>query len=313
MWIGPSDESTATLTLACRQANGGMVPALTGPFDPGQQVQSRLCRPVRRAPRSTSKPCPHGRPVSRGYGAGKDRFSTLPRVRTLRERKGADAAARAAGLARRFGTELRIARMAAGLTQQQVGERAGVTQQLVSLAERGDPGIGLNVRCRLTAAAGQELGWKLYPAAGVSLRDSGQLHVAQAILGSISKQLIARLEVPVAAGDLRAADLLITAPTELIHVEVERSLFDLQAQLRAAQLKRDILAHDSTCPVRLIIAVPDSARVRALVAGIPEIVRAAFPVPSREVASALRRGTPLGGDGLLFVRTARPTSSGRGT
>lgn len=249
--------------------------------------------------------------VSQEYEADNGRNSTLPRVRTFRGRKAADAAGRAAGLARRFGTDLRIARMANGLTQRQVGERAGVTQQLVSLAERGDPGIKLDVRCRLAAAAGHELGWKLYPAAGVSLRDSGQLHVAQAILAALSKQLAARLEVPVAVGDLRAADLLITAPTELIHVEVERSLFDLQAQLRAAQLKREALARDSAHPVRLVIAVPDSARVRSVVAGIPEIMRAAFPIPSRQIAGALRSGTPLGGDGLLFVRTGRPTSRRR--
>jgi transcriptional regulator with XRE-family HTH domain len=234
-------------------------------------------------------------------------------VRTFRGRKAVDAMARSASLARRSGTELRIARMAAGLTQRQVGHLAGVTQQLVSLAERGDPGIRLEVRCRLVAAAGHELGWKLYPVAGVSLRDSGQLHLAQAILSALSTQLTARMEVPIGAGDLRAADLLITAPAELIHVEVERSLFDLQAQVRAAQLKRDAIARDSTRPVRLVIAVPDSARARAVVGSISEIVRAAFPIPSRQIASALRNGAPIGGDGLLFVRAARRTSQARRT
>lgn len=203
--------------------------------------------------------------------------------------------------------------MAAGLTQRQLGQRAGLTQQLVSLAERGDPGISLEVRCRLVAAAGHELAWKLYPATGVSLRDSGQLHLARAILAALSKQLTARLEVPVAAGDLRAADMLISAPTELIHVEVERSLFDLQAQLRAAQLKRDAIARDSARPVRLVIAVPDSAHARAVVAGFPEIVRAVFPISSRQIAGALRAGAPVGGDGLLFVRPSRHTSQARRT
>jgi transcriptional regulator with XRE-family HTH domain len=203
--------------------------------------------------------------------------------------------------------------MAAGLSQRQVGRLAGVSQQLVSLAERGDAGVNLDERCRMAAAAGHELGWKLYPVAGVSLRDSGQLSLAQAILARMSKQLAARLEVPVAVGDLRAADILITAPTELIHVEVERTLFDFQAQLRAGQLKRDVLARDSTLPVRLVIAVPDSSRVRGDLAAIPEIVRAAFPIPSRQISSSLRNGAPLGGDGLLFVRPSRRTSGGGAT
>lgn len=184
---------------------------------------------------------------------------------------------------------------------------AGVSQQLVSLAERGDAGVNLDERCRMAAAAGHELGWKLYPVAIVTLRDSGQLAVAEAILAQMSRQLVGRLEVPVAVGDLRAADILITAPTELIHVEVERTLFDLQAQLRAAQLKREVLARDSALPVRLVIAVPDSPRVRADLAAIPQIVRAAFPVPSRQISASLRNGTPLGGDGLLFVRPSRPS------
>ena len=203
--------------------------------------------------------------------------------------------------------------MAAGLTQRRVGQLAGVSQQLVSLAERGDAGVNLDERCRMAAAAGHELGWKLYPVATVTLRDSGQLTLAQAILAPMSKHLTGRLEVPVAVGDLRAADILITAPTELIHVEVERTLFDLQAQLRAAQLKREVLARDSSLPVRLVIAVPDSPRVRADLAAIPQIVRAAFPIPSRQIAAALRNGTPLGGDGLLFVRPARRTRRGGAT
>ena len=201
--------------------------------------------------------------------------------------------------------------MTAGLTQRQVSERARVTQQLVSLAERGDPGIALDVRCRLVAAAGHELGWKLYPVTSVSLRDSGQLLLAQAILRGLSKQLTARLEVPIAVGDLRAADMLITSATERIDVEIERSLYDLQAQLRAAQLKRNSLAEGSPLPVRLVIAVPDSARARAVAASLQEIVRAAFPIPSRQVAGALRTGSPVGGDGLLFVRATPLTSRAR--
>lgn len=192
--------------------------------------------------------------------------------------------------------------MSAGLTQRQVAALAGLTQQLVSLAERGDRGIGLDRRCRMALAAGHELGWKLYPVATVSLRDSGQLQLAQAILATLPETLTAQLEVPISNADPRAADVVITAPTELIHIEIERSLFDLQAQLRAAQLKRDALSRDASRPVRLVIAVPDSARARAIAATIPAVIEAAFPIPSREIANALRSGIPVGGDGLLFVR-----------
>src|SRR5688572_27213271 len=118
-------------------------------------------------------------------------------------------------VAQRFGQELRLARMVAGLTQAQVAALADVSQPVVSNAERGHTDISLEVRCRLTAACGYELGLKLYPVATVSLRDSGQLAIAQAIAGAAHPRWTAALEHPVAPGDLRAADLLLGTPEEI--------------------------------------------------------------------------------------------------
>jgi transcriptional regulator with XRE-family HTH domain len=186
-----------------------------------------------------------------------------------------------------------------------LASRAGVTQQLVSLAERGQIGIGLEVRCALVAATGHDIGWRLYPRSTISLRDSGQLEIAQVILRALPSASVRRVEVPVAPGDLRAADLVITTPTELIHVEIERWLVDFQAQVRGAQLKREALSRGSARPVRLVIALPDSKRARAEIAAIPAVIRSSFPIESRDIARALRTGAPLDGDGLLFVRVDR--------
>jgi transcriptional regulator with XRE-family HTH domain len=232
-------------------------------------------------------------------------------MRTFRARPNADAADRAATLARRFGSELRVARVNGGLSQRQLALKAGVSQQAVSLAERGSVGIALDVRCRLVRGVGHELGWKLYPTGGVGLRDSGQLGVAKAIIVELHHALTARLEVPVAPGDLRAADLVIYGAAETIHIEIERGLFDLQAQVRAAQLKRDLLAQSSQVAVRLVLAVPDSPRARRTVDALPSVLAAAFPLPSPSVWRALRRGTPLGADGLLFVRSWRRSQTRR--
>jgi transcriptional regulator with XRE-family HTH domain len=229
----------------------------------------------------------------------------------MRLRRRAVLASRAEALARRFGSELRIARLNTGLTQRQLASRAGVTQQLVSLAERGVIGIGLEVRCALVGATGHELGWRLFPTSTVPLRDSGQLATAEVILRALPAGSTAGLEVPVAPGDLRAADLVITTPGELVHVEIERWLVDFQAQVRAAQLKRGTLSHGSTKPVRLVIAMPDSRQARAEVAAMPAVVRSSFPMQSRDIARALRTAEPLGGDGLLFVRVDRRRVSSR--
>src|ERR1044071_1420555 len=125
---------------------------------------------------------------------------------TFRSKPSSRGKVRARDLARRYGQELRIARMAAGLTQKQVALRAGVSQQTVSLAERGSLSISLETRCTLAAACGHELSLRLFPVASVSLRDSGQLELAEQVLAMTHSSTTVRMEVPVRPGDSRAAD-----------------------------------------------------------------------------------------------------------
>ena len=229
----------------------------------------------------------------------------LLRVRTFRGRPADEGKSRARYLATAFGRELRIARMTAGLTQEVVGRRAAVSQIQVSRAERGRIDISLVTRCRLAAACGHELGWRLYPVATVRLRDSGQLTLAQAIVSAAHKTWRPRLEVPIAPGDPRAADLVLTGPTEVIHIEIERALVDFQAQLRSAQGKREALAATDRGPMRLVIAVPDTTRSRARLAPFADLIRQALPASSRTIWRAIRAGEPLNDDGILFVRAPR--------
>lgn len=196
--------------------------------------------------------------------------------------------------------------MTAGLTQTDLARLAGVSQQLASWAELGRGNISLEARSRLAAACGHELGWRLYPVATVRLRDSGQLALAQAIVGAAHPSWRPRLEVPVAPGDPRAADLLLIGATEIIHVEIERALVDFQAQLRSAHVKRESLAAQDQRPIRLVIAVPDTTASRTRLAPFADLVARTLPATSRAVLRAIRDGEPLGGDGILFVRAPRP-------
>ncbi len=213
--------------------------------------------------------------------------------------------ARSRYLAQAFGRELRIARMNAGLSQARLAALAGMTQTEVSKAERGRPDVSLEARCRLAAACGHELGWRLYPVATVRLRDSGQLGLAQVIVAAAHPSWKVSLEVPAAPGDPRAADLLLVGPTEVIHIEIERALVDLQAQLRSAQLKREALAVREERPIRLVIAVPDTKATRARLAPFSEVLARTLPAQSRSIWRAIRAGEPLNQDGILFVRGPR--------
>jgi transcriptional regulator with XRE-family HTH domain len=193
--------------------------------------------------------------------------------------------------------------MAHGLTQRQLARLAGVSQAEVSKAERATVDISLEARCRLAAACGHELGWRLYPVATVRLRDSGQMAMAQAIVGAAHRTWRPRLEVPVAPGDPRAADLVLTGPMEIIQIEIERALVDFQAQLRSAQLKRELLVAQDHRPIRLVIAVPATANNRERLAPFSEVIDRTMPAMSRTIWRAIRSGEQLGADGILFVRT----------
>lgn len=192
--------------------------------------------------------------------------------------------------------------MTAGLSQAALANLADMSQEQTSKAELGTIGISLEARCRLAAACGHELGWRLYPVATVRLRDSGQLAIAQTIVAAAHLSWKARLEVPIAPGDPRAADLVLTGPGEIIHIEIERALVDFQAQLRSAQLKRELLATRDRRPMRLVIATPDSATSRARIAPFEQLVTQTMPAQSRGIWRGIRRGEPLNADGILFVR-----------
>ncbi|MBA3689757.1 MAG: helix-turn-helix transcriptional regulator [Chloroflexi bacterium] len=210
---------------------------------------------------------------------------------------------RADDLTSRFARELVAARATAGLTQRQLARRAKISQSFVSQAERGQKVPSLVVMHRLASATGHDLAIRLYPADGVRLRDSGQLRVAELIRGALHTAARVRLEVPVApAPDRRAADMVLQTTTEGVQVEIERALLDFQAQLRAAQLKRSGMADQLGRAVRLVIAVPDTRRNRAVVDNHRVIVESALPIPSRRIWSSLRSGDRVGGDGLLWVR-----------
>lgn len=233
-------------------------------------------------------------------------------MQNLRSNARASGASRSRWLALRFGQELRIARVTAGLSQAQLAQRAGVTQTVVSRAERGLEEASLRVRCRLAAAAGHELGWRLYPVASVRLRDSGQLAIAQVITREAHRSLTPILEAPIGPADARAADLLLTGPAEILHIEIERALVDIQAQLRAARLKRDALAERDPRdrrPVRLVLAVPDTRTTRLRLAPAQDVLSRALPATTRQIWRSIRTGAPLGLDGILFVRDRDRTAS----
>ena len=207
----------------------------------------------------------------------------------------------------RFGLEIRTARVSSGISQQALARRSGVSQGFISMVERGRRTPGLEVANRLATACGLQIWLRLFPADGITLRDSGQLAMATAIVKAAHRDYRCRIEVPIGIpGDRRAHDLVMELPVETLALELERGFADLQAQVRAAQLKREALAAHSDRPVRLVIAAPDTPAIRRMLRDRAPLLASTFQVPSRAIWRSIRTGRPIGGDGILLVPNERP-------
>ena len=213
-------------------------------------------------------------------------------------------------VATRIGADIETARTGLASSIEAVARRAAVAPSTVVRVINGDGGVHLDTLCAVATAVGLRINVKAFPAEQPGLRDSGQLHIAQYLIAQAHQSLKAALEVPVGDDFGRAVDLAFFAPTEIVIHEIERALPDYQAPKRAAMLKRDALQARQDRPVRLVLVVEDTKRNRSLVEPHTAVIRADLPATSAEILRALRTGTGLGRDGLLWVRPWRKLTPG---
>jgi transcriptional regulator with XRE-family HTH domain len=208
-----------------------------------------------------------------------------------------EATLQATWLLQRLGRELRLARIAAGSSQVDVGRRLGISASEVSRIERAaNAAVSLLQLQRQAAVLGLQLSVRLYPG-GRRVLDAPQL----ALLGRLRERLEPawrwELEVPVPIPrDLRAADARLTRGDITIMAEAITRLSDVQAQVRAAQLKtRDIGG------THLLLLVAATRANRAALREVFPVVRAAFHTGTRRLMADLTEGQDPGGDCLIVL------------
>jgi transcriptional regulator with XRE-family HTH domain len=208
-----------------------------------------------------------------------------------------EASIQATWLLQRLGRELRLARYAAGLPQGAVGDRIGLSDSEISRIERGQA-AGLTVAAlhRHAALVGLRVWIRLYPG-GRRVLDAPQIALMDRLRARLRGSWAWQLEVPVAIeGDFRAADALLSRGDVTIAVEAITRLSDVQAQVRAAQLKRrDIGA------TRLLVLVGGSRANRAALREAAPLISAAFLTGTRKLVQTLADGRDPGGDCLLVL------------
>ena len=203
-----------------------------------------------------------------------------------------------------MGREIRAARLAGGLSQDQVARAAKISQPRISNLERGAGRGGSIVELSVVArTVGLKLTTACFPV-GDALPDSAQKRLIEAFCRMAHPSVRWRTEVGMPIrGDLRAVDALIDIAGTRIAVEAWTRLDDLQAQVRAAELKRrDVGAQ------RLVMLVADTHHNRAAVRAGMESLRANFPLGTRAVLGALRTGRDPGADGIVLMRIPQSAS-----
>jgi transcriptional regulator with XRE-family HTH domain len=219
-------------------------------------------------------------------------------VMSVRQDPLVDATRRAERQVRAVLEDARAARMSRGLSMVDVATAMGCSRQLIGLIEAGgveDPGAVELVR--YCAAVGLDLPLRTFPG-GARLRDVGQIRLLTRFFGAMGDEWAIRTEVPVSQDprDGRAVDAILSRTCGRIGVEAITRLTDGQAQSRPALLKQAALGLHA-----MVIAVSDTRHNRAALAEGGAPFRASFPIASRAVLRALRRGELPPGNGIVLL------------
>lgn len=196
-----------------------------------------------------------------------------------------------------IGDELRAARYILGATLQQIADAIGVSASEVSRRELGKSRRLTGEKLAIHAAAvGLRLSVKLWPVGG-GVHDAGQARYIAAFVARVGRAWRVTLEAPIPiAGDLRAVDVLLVNEGTRIAVEVITRLADLQAQVRAAQLKaRDIGA------TRVIFVIAGTHANRRALADVAATLIASFDLDTRRLMAELAAGRDPGRDGIVLL------------
>ncbi len=218
----------------------------------------------------------------------------------------------------RVGRTIRVIRLRLGLSQRELGARAGQSQQQISRLERGE------LETTTIRALGEVLGAL---GASLDLRIRWRGPELDRLLDADHAAIVAAATAILLAhgwevihewtfnhyGERGAVDLVAWHPEAraLLVVEVKSALVDLQDLLatldRKARIVLAVLAPErgwQPAAVARLVALPDRSGLRAKIDRFEDVLRPTLPARTRAVRAWLRapRG-PLAG--IWFVRTPR--------
>jgi transcriptional regulator with XRE-family HTH domain len=189
------------------------------------------------------------------------------------------------------GDELREGRLSTALTQEDVGDAAGISHAEVSRIERGaSPHVPYERLVVLATVLGLDLPLRTYPS-GEPVRDRAQIELLARFRRLLPAGLTWRTEVPLAIeGDRRAWDAVVGGTGWRLPIDAESRLRDVQALSRREALKR----RDDRSDV-MVLLVAGSRHNRSVLRLAQPDLAGDFPVQGRVALAALAAGArPLG-------------------
>jgi len=196
----------------------------------------------------------------------------------------------------KLASELRDARLMAGLSQEHVARAAGLPQSRISRTERDvPPSPRIDEAAAHAAALGLRFWAQTFPE-GPAVRDAGQLRLLQRLRDVISAAFTWRSEVSLGiSGDLRAWDVRLDGPA-IVAIDAETRLHDVQELQRRLELK----LRDSGVPC-LVLVVAATRHNAAVLRLHRAALTSTFPLGTRETLGALRAGRAPNAYGIAVL------------
>lgn len=213
---------------------------------------------------------------------------------------------RATDLVRRLGEEFRRLREDAGIPQAVVAAQAGLSRGMLSKVEAGEVRPSIGTLSALAAALGADLSVRLYPGAGIPIRDRTQARMIEALLRILHPRWRVHLEVPIQRPARGLIDVVLEDTPLLVATEVQSDLRRLEAQLRWHTEKASGLAHTPLAAVRnttisRLLILRSTRRTRELAGEFERTLRTAYPARTREALDALTRGSRWPGPAIVWA------------
>ena len=195
------------------------------------------------------------------------------------------------------GTEIRNARVASGLSLEDVGHAVKLSYSQVGRIERAEhPSVSVVQLATIGSVVGLDLNVRFYPG-GSPLRDAAHIALLERFRLRLSPELTFRTEVPLPGpGDQRAWDGMVFGAGDPAGVEAETRLSDVQALERRIALK---VRDGGVSRVILVVAATRGNRLASREAA-PSL-EIAFPVPGRVAIQALAGGRDPGGSAIVLL------------